>query len=382
MRLIATIEPGLPRGEIVLLAAWLLFLGLLAAAAGYAVRAPANGGVEPSPGVTVTLRAEPDESAAQPPPQSANLPAEAPDPPAAPAAPSRGPGAEIEAPTMPDDAPGDTAPPDETRQADVAPTPVEAEVPPAWRRYAMAFQEGEGRPRIAVVLTGLGLSTKATEAAIRELPPEVTLSFTPYAPELDRWIALARALGHEVMLDLPMEPENFPVDDPGPQALLTALDGEQNLERLRWVLARGDSYVGVAAVMGSRFVSSESHLHPVFMELKKQGLLFLDNRSTDNSAAGRLSASLEVPLAVNDRSLDRAQTSRVAIDARLVQVERLALTNGSAVAMGRPFPVTIERLRAWLRGLKGRGLVLAPITAVASGPPEGRARPDGTSHEP
>ena len=369
--MIASIEPRLPRGEIVLLAAWLLFLGLLAAAAGYAVNAPATRWAERSPGVTVALPAEQDESAAEPPPKSANLPAEEPGPPAAPAAPSVMPRAEIEAPAMPDDTSRDDAPPEETRQADLAPTPVEPEVPPAWQRYAMAFQNGEGRPRIAVVLTGLGLSTKATEVAIRELPPEVTLSFTPYAQGLDRWIALARLHGHEVMLDLPMEPESFPADDPGPQALLTALDAEQNLERLRWVLARGNGYVGVAAVMGSRFASSESHLRPVFMELRKQGLLFLDNRSTDESAAGRLSASLDVPLAVNDRSLDRAQTSRVAIDARLVQVERLALTNGSAVAMGQPFLVTIERLRAWLRGLKGRGLVLAPITAVASGPPEG-----------
>src|SRR3546814_2917386 len=57
------------------------------------------------------------------------------------------------------------------------------------------------RPRIAVVLTGLGLSDSATAAAIEELPSAVTLSFSPYARDLERWIALARARGHEVMLD-------------------------------------------------------------------------------------------------------------------------------------------------------------------------------------
>ena len=55
----------------------------------------------------------------------------------------------------------------------------------------------------------------------------------------------------------------------------------------------------------------------------------------------------------------------VAVDARLVQVERVALTKGFAVTMGRPIPVISERLHAWASNLEGRGLTLAPITAVA-----------------
>ena len=109
-------------------------------------------------------------------------------------------------------------------------------IPPApeelayWERYRQPFNMADQRPRIAVVLSGLGLSDSATEAAINKLPAAVTLSFSPYARDLERWIALARARGHEVMLDLPMEPASFPAEDPGPQGLLTHLTVEDNLE--------------------------------------------------------------------------------------------------------------------------------------------------------
>ena len=240
---------------------------------------------------------------------------------------------------------------------------------PLWRRNSQPFDARDKRPRIAVVLTGLGLSSAATEAAIKQLPPAVTLSFTPYSRKLNQWVALARVNGHEVMLDLPMEPTSYPNDDPGPQALLTALSSRQNLDRLRWTLDRTTGYVGVATIMGSRFTASENHLEPILTALKNRGLLFLDNRSSDQSIAGQLATRIGVPRAINDRALDRAQASRVAIDARLVQIESIALADGVAVAMGRPYPVTIERLREWAQEVESRGFVLAPISAVANRQP-------------
>lgn len=237
---------------------------------------------------------------------------------------------------------------------------------PLWQRNSQPFDQTDKRPRIAIVLTGLGLSSVETETAIKQLPPAITLSFTPYSRKLNQWIALARVSGHEVMLDLPMEPTSYPDDDPGPLALLTALSSRQNLERLRWTLDRATGYVGVASVMGSRFTASAPHMEPILAELKQRGSLFLDNRASDHSVAGAIAAKSGVPWAINDRALDLAQASRVAIDARLVQLESIARSNGYAVAMGRPYPVTIERLRVWAEGLEGRGLALAPITALAN----------------
>ncbi len=249
----------------------------------------------------------------------------------------------------------------------VAPGPEVARLDlPAWRRYSNARDATSERPRIAVVITGLGQSAAATEAAIKRLPPGVTLSFTPYARQLNQWIALARVNQHEIMLDLPMEPVTFPEDDPGPHALLTVLDTPENLRRLDWLLNRGNSYVGVTAVMGSRFTASELHVQPILAALKERGLLYLDNAPSPDSVADSLARQMNLPHVVIDRTLDSEQASRLAINARLNEVERLALEQGFAVAIGQPYPVTIERVGEWGNALAQRGFDLVPITALAN----------------
>jgi polysaccharide deacetylase 2 family uncharacterized protein YibQ len=235
---------------------------------------------------------------------------------------------------------------------------------PAWRRYASVYQATLEQPRIAVVLTGLGFSSQATESAIEDLPPGVTLSFTPYAQKLPQWIALARGSGHEVMLDLPMEPVSYPDDDPGPRALLTQLDELQNKQRLRWVIDRAEGFVGLAATMGSRFTGSEPHLKPVLQEIKAQGLMFLDNQSSEASVVARVAQDLGLPYAVNNRTLDDGDVGQLTIDARLAQIERMALSDGASIAIGRPYPATLARLREWIKTLESRGFELVPITVL------------------
>jgi polysaccharide deacetylase 2 family uncharacterized protein YibQ len=402
----------MPRpGAIALILAWLLLLGTIAAGAGYVFMAPeqtapelvaeAPGTEAPEAGpapetLPETTSSQEPEATPEPPPAPVPAPVPAPaqvaeaEPPTAPTPepepepePEPAPEPEpetAEAPEVP--APEIPAPPAETTAETHEPEPVtpQAAEAPAdtqvaaltpdpqspWRRNRQPFNETDPRPRIAVVLTGLGLASKMTEAAIKELPGAITLSFTPYSRKLNQWVALARVNGHEVMLDLPMEPTTYPDDDPGPQALLTALSARQNLDRLRWTLDRATGYVGLAGVMGSRFAASREHMAPVLAELRDRGLLFLDNRADERSLAAGLAGEIGLPNAVNNRSLDRTQASRVAIDARLVQVENVARSEGFAVAMGRPYPVTIERLRAWAKGLEARGFALAPISALAN----------------
>ncbi|WP_417454863.1 divergent polysaccharide deacetylase family protein [Kiloniella sp.] len=235
---------------------------------------------------------------------------------------------------------------------------------PSWKLFGQKVPEANGRPRIAIVLTGLGLSKAATDAAIRQLPSQITLSFTPYAKNLESWIALARSQNHEVMLDLPMEPLTYPSDDPGPQALLTGRQPEGNLNNLAWIATRGSGYVGMAAYMGSRFVTSERQMRPVMEYFKDHGLLFLDSGDNDASLVSSLGKSLGTPVVVNQRAIDEAQLSRQAIDARLAQIERIATKNNFAIATGRPFPVTLERIAKWVNDIEQRGFQLVPITAV------------------
>lgn len=232
-----------------------------------------------------------------------------------------------------------------------------------WQAYARPFDVTDPRPRIAIIITGLGLSGAATEAAIQRLPGAMTLSFAPYARDLQHWINLARAAGHEVMIDLPMEPASFPANDPGPQTLLTTLTTEQNMTRLHWVLSRVAGYTGVVNHMGSRFTESETHLLPILEEINQRGLLFVDSRSSLRSVAVPVAASIGLPHAANSRFID-AEASRDNIDRRLEELERLARSSGSVVGIATTFPVTLERLVPWARTLESRGFVLAPVSAV------------------
>jgi polysaccharide deacetylase 2 family uncharacterized protein YibQ len=242
-----------------------------------------------------------------------------------------------------------------------------------WQAYARPFDRADMRPRIAVLLSGLGLSGPATETAINDLPGAVTLGFNPYAPKLDEWIGSARAAGHEVFLSLAMEPVDYPRVDPGPHTLLISLDRQQNLERLQWVLSRAAGYVGLASSAGSRFTTSQGDLLPILDEIKARGLMFVDSRSTDNSVAGALSKSIGLPRAVSDLALD-LQASRDAIDQRLQQLEQLARQTGVAIGLGEVYPVTIERLAQWIPSLERKGITLAPISATADMQPDRTAK--------
>lgn len=238
-----------------------------------------------------------------------------------------------------------------------------------WLVYARGFDERDRRPRIALVIVGLGLSEASTQAAIQRLPGAVTLAFAPYAKTLDRWIPLARAAGHEVLLTLPMEPDNFPADDPGPHTLLTSLAPAENLKRLRWVLSRTSGYVGVINDMGARFTTSSRHLDPVLGELKRRGLMFVDSGASLRSVAARMATRIGLARAINNRFID-VKASREAIDQRLSEIERIARTSGHALGVGTPYPVTFERVGRWLRGFEKKGLILVPVSAVANKQPD------------
>jgi polysaccharide deacetylase 2 family uncharacterized protein YibQ len=236
-----------------------------------------------------------------------------------------------------------------------------------WKVYARPFALPPEMPKIAIVIGGLGLSRAATIAAIQQLPPEVTLAFAPYAPNLEAQIAEARAAGHEVVLQLPMEPNGYPANDPGPHTLLTTAAAADNIARLHWLLSRFTGYVGVTNYMGAKMSTSAEALRPILTDLQTRGLMFLDARETTNSVAGALAAEIGLPNAVTNRFLD-TEASRSGVDARLLELERIAATSGGAIGIGYAYPVTIERVATWIRTLRGKNVALAPISALAKAP--------------
>ncbi|WP_448202655.1 divergent polysaccharide deacetylase family protein [Azospirillum sp. sgz302134] len=234
-----------------------------------------------------------------------------------------------------------------------------------WQVYARPFPAADKRPRIAIVLADLGVSGVTTGNALQKLPPTVTLAFVPYAERLDSWVERARSKGHEIMLSVPMEPQTYPRDDPGPNALLTMLAPDRNLERLEWSLGKAVGYVGITSTTGSKFTGSADAMKPVIDVMKARGLMFLDAKANPKSVGGSLAAQAGVPRAFADRVIDR-DLSRGAIDDQLKELEAVAKANGSAVGIGSAYPSTIERINLWLTGLADRGFVIAPVSAVAN----------------
>jgi polysaccharide deacetylase 2 family uncharacterized protein YibQ len=235
----------------------------------------------------------------------------------------------------------------------------------AWRVYASPFNSTDKRPRVALVVTHLGLSPQLTRRAITGLPASVTLGFAPYAQSLGDWIKQARDNGHEVLLGLPMEPQDYPRNDPGPNGLMLTNSQEENTNRLNWVLSRATGYVGVFNFMGSRFANEKLALLPIFQQLKDRGLMILDTSISPSSVLGVAAREVGLPYAVVDISAD-TEPNRGAIDRKLRQVTELAVKKQSTVVVVRPFPITMLRLEHWLKRLDPNQIVLAPLSAVTN----------------
>ncbi|HTI88885.1 MAG TPA: divergent polysaccharide deacetylase family protein [Alphaproteobacteria bacterium] len=233
-----------------------------------------------------------------------------------------------------------------------------------WKVYARPFDANNPRPRIAIIISGLGQSAAVTEAAIQTLPGSVTLAFNPYGQRLEYWAARARAAGHEVLVMVPMEPVNYPANDPGPQTLLTTLSAPENRERLNWSLARFPGYVGVLSLAGSNYTTAPESLRPTLDEIRARGLMFVDMRTSLRSSAFRIAGDIGVPRAFNNRVID-IQASKDEIDRKLDDLVKIATTSGFAVGVGQPYPATVERVLAFVRSAEERGLAIAPVSAIA-----------------
>lgn len=229
--------------------------------------------------------------------------------------------------------------------------------------YARPFTPQQGRPMIAVVIGGLGFNARATAQAIDELPPEITLSFVPYANDLQSWIDRARARGHEVLLELPMEPFDPDADDTGPQTLLASAPAQQNVQRLEQLLSRGTGYFGVTNYQGARFATSAQASQPIVQQLRRRGLVFVSSGIGQRTALSVEAQRASLPVTAADRIID-ARREASAIDDQLLNLEALALQNQSAIGAGFAYPVTMEQVGRWARDIESRGYQLAPASAV------------------
>lgn len=240
--------------------------------------------------------------------------------------------------------------------------------------YARPFDAGTsaGRPRIAILIGGMGLSHAATQMAIDVLPPEVTFAFSPHARDLSRWVSTARAAGHEVMLQVPMEPFDYPENDPGPYTLLTDQPIVDNIQKLEWLLARFTGYVGVVNQAGAKFTASRKALEPILDAMTSRGLGFVDTGESPRSMVVDIANDIGLISATGDTVFDRSLTAdtldQPSMAETLKSLETIANGRGSALGIGTAYPRTIEEVSRWIGEFEERGLVLAPVSTVLERP--------------
>ncbi len=221
-------------------------------------------------------------------------------------------------------------------------------------------------PKIALLLGGMGLNEKLTQRAIKDLPADITFAFAPYGSNLQEQVNRARHEGHEVFLQVPLEPIGFPATNPGPKTLGGDSSEAENIDAMRWHLSRFSGYAGVVNYMGSRFLAMPKAIKPMLTELKQRGLLFLEDGSMALSATETAAKGINMPIKRAQVVID-ADPNPQAIIAQLTLLEEQATGTGLAVGTGTGLEVTINTVREWAKAAAERGIILIPITASYKG---------------
>lgn len=235
--------------------------------------------------------------------------------------------------------------------------------------YARPWSGGRGA-RVAIVIGGLSVSQTGTQAAIAKLPAEVTLAFAPQGNSIGRWMQAARQSGHEIVMQVPLEPFDYPKVNPGRNTLTVAASADENLKSLHWALSRTTNYTGVMNYMGARFSADATAMEPFMAELGKRGLAYIDDGSSARSLAPDLALKDGVPFVAGDMAIDAVQ-DRGEILKKLDSLEATARAKGTAVGIGSAFDLTVDTVSSWVVEAKKRGIEIVPISAVAIDPQKG-----------
>ena len=243
------------------------------------------------------------------------------------------------------------------------PAPNAAGLSPLDAYKRPATPVGNRKP-VALVVGGLGINATLTRRAIDELPPAVTLSFAAHANDLQAQIDRARAAGHEVLLELPMESAGFDPGEPGADLALRVDTGvRSNRRNLARLLSRAQGYAGVINYNGDRVLTRSDVAAPLLGDLKEAGLGVVVDGSFSAPTLQALASSTNVPFVTGFGLID-PEADRGVIDRRLDALSASASGGGAALGVGFAYPETIDALKGWTATLGSDGLALVPATAL------------------
>ncbi len=234
--------------------------------------------------------------------------------------------------------------------------------------YARARDlSADPRPKVAVIVGGLGFGKALRDAVMERMPADVSLAFAPQGPEIASDVAAARAKGHEVLLEIPMESSDRPITETGLNTLARNED-KKNIMRLQWLMSRATGYAGLINTYGDKFLATNDEAILIMAETAKRGLFFVESGASVESLAQTAANRMSAPFARADSVIDKTP-SREAIDAELARLEAAAKKNGVAIGVASPLPNTVDRVSTWIAGLDAKGIALVPVSALAASAP-------------
>lgn len=250
-----------------------------------------------------------------------------------------------------------------TRQSAFGPVPAKA-AGNSLVAYRRPFTPETGKRPVSLIIGGLGVNRSLTQDAIQSLPADVTLSFAAHSVGLQEWVNIARADGHEVFIEIPMESANFDPTEPGAdRALRITLPPAENGRRLDWMLSRAQGYAGLINFNGDSFLTRADIAAPLMDRLSQTGLGFLTDGAFETPSLPALAKSVKQPFKTGHGLIDPDPIPRV-ITARLTGLSNAANSGTHPVGVGFVYPETLQEVQNWIANLGAQNLQLAPASAA------------------
>lgn len=219
------------------------------------------------------------------------------------------------------------------------------------------------QPLVAIIVDDIGYDRRIAQQLL-ELDAPLTFSMLPHGPFNRTILAKTQAKGLEIMLHLPMEPNEFPKVNPGPGALLNDMSADDLIAQLVEDIDSLPGIVGVNNHMGSRISASPERMRQIFSILKSKNLFYIDSRTTAETVAKSSAQVLQLPFAERDIFIDHLEDPDF-IHSQLEKLIDRSRSQGYAVGIAHPHPVTVDQLKAFLPRLKAE-VTLVPASVLVN----------------
>jgi hypothetical protein len=230
---------------------------------------------------------------------------------------------------------------------------------------APGYGEVDVRGRMALVIEDYGMNGDLSRRFER-LPGTFTAAVRSNMDNAQAWANEARQGRMEVLLDLPMEPKNYPTRNPGEGAILVDLSGKEIRKRLERALDRVGPVPGIKTYMGSLAVEDRDVMRPILEELQKRGLFLIESTHSQFSIVPELAREIGIPFyeVTSISDVDAGHGNAGTIGIRFHDLVRRCRANGYAIGIIHPREGTLEVLEEALPGLAREGIVVMGLSEV------------------